>query len=500
MDWVDWGIIGAYGALLLFLGWRASQVKTDTVESHLRADRSLPAWAVVFSILATEVSAATYIGVPEKGFVDWTYMELAVGALLGKCVLSAWFIRLYWRLNLSTVYGFLGQRIGPRTQHIAAWAFLGGRFISTGVRLFIAAIAFAAVTGSNLYVGVLVMAVVSTVFTLFGGLRAVVWTDVAQGILILIGAGAALVVGLSKIGLPLGDLIQEALANGRLEFITFAAPRGPATSAGPSWLYSVRQFPVAVLGGFLLVLATHGTDQENVQQLLSTRSEKSSGRSIILSGLFTFPIVMLFLSCGTMLWLYSRHVGLPPVEASDSIDESRKLFPNFIMKVVPIGLRGLAFAGLLAASIAGSTLNATTSTWVSDIRKNRGPGDLGRVKRLIVVFGGVLAAVGLFFAFWSRGQPRQLIDIALNAMTIVYGGILGTFLVALVSRTRGSDASTTSGLVAGIACGAVGFFQGSIAKALGVSWQPIEWPWQLLASTALTIAVACLGRRAKTGV
>ena len=133
-------------------------------------------------------------------------MELAVGALLGKWVLSAWFIRLYWRLNLSTVYGFLGQRIGPRTQHIAAWAFLGGRFISTGVRLFIAAIAFAAVTGSNLYVGVLVMAVVSTVFTLFGGLRAVVWTDVAQGILILIGAGAALVVGLSKIGLPLGDL------------------------------------------------------------------------------------------------------------------------------------------------------------------------------------------------------------------------------------------------------------------------------------------------------
>jgi solute:Na+ symporter, SSS family len=488
VHWVDWGIIGAYGALLLFLGWRASRVKSDTVESHLRADRSLPGWAVVFSILATEVSAATYIGVPEKGFGNWNYMELAVGALLGKCVLSAWFIRLYWRLNLSTVYGFLGQRVGPRTQRAAAWSFLAGRFIASGVRLFIAAIAFAAVTGSNLYVGVVVMAVVSAVFTLLGGLRAVVWTDVAQGILILIGAGAALVVGLSKIGLPLGELVNEAISNGKFEFITL-------DDGGAGWLHSVRPFPVALLGGFLLVLATHGTDQENVQQLLSTRSEKSSGRSIVLSGLFAFPIVMLFLSCGTMLWLYARHIGLPPVEG-DAIDESRKMFPTFIMKVVPVGLRGLAFAGLLAASIAGSTLNATTSTWVSDISKNRGAGELGRVKRLILLFGGILAAVGIFFAFWSRTQPRQLIDIALNAMTIVYGGILGTFLVALLSRTRGSDASTTCGLFAGIACGAIGFFQGSIASAVGVPWNPIEWPWQLLASTALTAGIACLGKRA----
>jgi SSS family transporter len=486
---LDWGIIAAYGGLLLFLGWRASRAKSDTVESHLRADRSLPAWAVVFSVLATEVSAATYIGVPEKGLTNWNYMELAFGALLGKWVLSVWFIRLYWRLNLTTVYGFLGQRIGPVTQHFAAWAFLAGRFISTGVRLFIAAIAFSTVTGANLYTGVLMMAVVSAAFTLLGGLRAVVWTDVAQGILILLGAGSALAIGLWKIGVPAGQLFQEALANGRLEIFTLG-------DGGAGWLRSTRPFPVAVLGGFLLVLATHGTDQENVQQLLSTRSERSSGRSIVISGLFTFPIVTLFLACGTMLWLYDRHVGLPPLEAGGSIDESRKVFPNFIMKVVPQGLRGLAFAGLLGASIAGSTLNATTSTWISDIRKGRGDPGLARVRRLIVVFGGVLAGVGLFFAWWSQGQPRDLIDIALNAMTIVYGGILGTFLVALLFKDRGSDASATFGLAAGIVCGAIGFFQQSIFRALDVSWRPIEWPWQLLVSIIVTVAVACAGRRA----
>src|SRR5688572_1551862 len=129
MHWVDWSVLLAYAALLVGLGWRASRGLTKTVDSHLRADRSLPVWAVVFSVLATEVSGATYVGVPESAFrANWNYMQFAVGALLGKWVLSKWFIRLYWRLNLKTVYGFLGQRVGPSTQLASAWAFLGGRF------------------------------------------------------------------------------------------------------------------------------------------------------------------------------------------------------------------------------------------------------------------------------------------------------------------------------------------------------------------------------------
>jgi solute:Na+ symporter, SSS family len=488
LHWVDWGIIGAYGGLLLYLGWRASRVKADTVESHLRADRSLPAWAVVFSILATEVSGATYVGGPEWGYANWNYMQFAFGALLGKWVLSVWFIRLYWRLKLDTVYGFLGRQIGPRTQRATAWAFLCGRFISTGVRVFIAAIAFSAVSGAAMEPAILIMAAVSLVFTLVGGLRAVVWTDVAQGILIMLGAGCALAVGLWKIGVPIADLLNEAMSAHKLQVISFQ-------DDGLGWLRSTKPFPVAVLGGFLLVLATHGTDQENVQQLLGSRSEKSSARSIVLSGLFTFPIVATFLACGTMLWLYNKHIGLPQF-ATGSIDESRRMFPNFIMHVVPTGLRGLAFAGLFAASVAGSTLNAATSTWVSDIAPGKGGGeDLRRIRRLMLVFGAILAAVGLFFAVWARGEKKALLDIALSAMTIVYGGILGTFLTALVLRRRGSDVSAVAGLFCGVACGVIGFFQGSIARALGVAWEPIAWPWQLLFSTLVTILVASTGRR-----
>lgn len=490
MQPADWAIIAAYGAVLLFLGWRASRAKSDTVDSHLRADRSLPAWAVVFSILATEVSGASYIGVPQSGYLsNWNYMQFAVGALLGKWVLGRWFIRLYWRLGLDTVYGFLGQQIGPGIQRATAWAFLAGRFIGTGVRLFISAIAFATVSHVDIYSAIAVMAAISLVFTMFGGLRAVVWTDVAQGILIVLGAGSALAFGLWKIGLPLGDLIAEASAANKLEFISWSAD-------GKGWLFSDQPFLVAILGGFLLVLATHGTDQENVQQLLSSRSERASGRSIVASGIFTFPIVTMFLCCGTMLWLYGRHVGLP-TGGSASVDASRSLFPNFIEAVLPTGLRGLAFAGLLAASIAGSTLNAATSTWMSDIAPRRDGGSgTRRVRRLTIVFGGILAAVGMFFARYTQGRTDQLITIALNAMTMVYGGILGTFLCALLFKRRGSDRSAVLGLCAGVACGFAGFFQTTIADWLSVPWTPIVWPWQLLISTSVTLLVAASGRRA----
>jgi SSS family transporter len=489
VHWVDWGIIAAYGALLLFLGWRASRVEAATTESHLRADRSLPAWAVVFSILATEVSGATYVAVPSSGFqANWNYMQFAVGALLGKWVLSVWFIRLFWRLNLTTVYGFLGRRIGPKVQKTTAWAFLAGRLIATGVRLFIAAIAFSTVTGAGIHAAIAVMAAISAVFTLAGGLRAVVWTDVAQGILIMVGAGAALAFGLVKIGLPPGDLVSEALQAGKLEFLTLA-------DDGKGFLASLRPFPVALLGGFLLVLATHGTDQENVQQLLSTRSERSSGRSIVLSGLFTFPIVMTFLACGTMLWLYVRHEPAPPF-GYRTAEEARSIFPSFIMQVLPVGLRGLAFAGLLAASVAGATLNATAAAWVSDIApRERGSG-LARIRRITVVLGAILAAIGMAFAAWAAGERDELIQIALGAMTIVYPGILGTFLLALVSTTRGSDLSATAGLAAGVACGAAGFFQKDL---FGLEQTVVEWPWRMLIAILVAMGVGALGRRASAG-
>jgi len=477
MQAFDWAVLLAYVALVLGIGWYVSR-GTKSAEGHLRADRNLPAWAVVFSILAAEISAATYIGVPETGFKgDWTYLQLAIGALLGKWVVSTWFVRLYWRLNLPTVYGLLLQRIGVRSQRASAWAFLCGRLVASGVRLYIAALAFAVVTGLPVWGCIVLMAGISTLYTLIGGLKAVVWTDVAQGTVFFLGALTALVVGLHSIGLPLSELFSEAFEAGKLRL--FATEGNPLTSTQSLWS--------ALLGGFLLALAVQGTDQEAVQHMLNTRSERSAGRTVLTSGLVTFPIVASFLAVGTMLWLFARHVGTHGY-ALGTPEEVKRVFPNFILHELPVGVRGLVFAGLFAAAISslGATLNAAAAAWTHDIAPRAKGLTLAGVRALTGVFGLLLAGIGLFFEWFAQGSTTDLVQIALGAMTILYGGILGAFLVALFAARRGNDVSVPLGMLAGVLCGAGFFFFGQSV---------LSWPWSLCLSTLVAFGVGLAAPR-----
>jgi SSS family transporter len=482
---LDWLVVGTYAAFVVTLGLLAGRGKR-TAEGHLRAERSLPAWAVVFSILATEISAATYIGVPEMGYSgDWTYLQTTFGYLIGKLLLATFFIGLYWRLNLTSVYGLLGARIGPRTQRATAWAFLGGRLVASGVRLYIGAVAMSAATGLGLELAIVAMAACSIAYTWIGGLKAVVWTDVAQGSIFVIGAVTALAFGLSAIDVPLGELAREAFDAGKLRAFTL-------DDGGRSWLATQQPWPVAALFGATLVLASHGTDQENVQHLLNTKSAKSSTWSIALSALFAFPVVATFLAVGTMLWLYHRHVPF----SGYSLANTKEIFPNFIVHALPTGLRGLVFAGLFATSIAhlGAMLNAASTIWIADIAPPRAGehASLGRVRRLMVVFGVALLGVALFFAWWQTIDEKQLIPLALQAMTIFYGGILGAFLVALLAKRRGSDRSTVLGLCAGIAIGALGFFQ---TRLFGWPSPKLDWAYTIPLAALATFAIAACGKR-----
>lgn len=477
----DWAVLLCYVALVLGIGWYVSR-GTQSAEGHLRANRDLPAWAVVFSILAAEVSAATYIGVPEAGFKgDWTYLQFALGALLGKWVVSTSFVRLYWRLNLPTVYGLLAQRIGARAQRVSAWSFLCGRLVASGVRLYIAAIAFSVVTGLEVWTCILVMGGISTLYTLLGGLRAVVWTDVAQGTVFFVGALTALLVGLHQIGLPLRQVAAEAYWNGKLQLFALDG----------NVLASTRSLWSALLGGFLLSLAVQGTDQESVQHMLNTRSERSAGRTVLTSGLMTFPIVGAFLAVGTMLWSFQRHVGAHGYALSTP-EEVNKVFPNFILHELPAGVRGLVFAGLFAAAISslGATLNAAAAAWTHDIAPRARGISLASVRWLTAIFGLLLAGIGLFFDWFARGSTTDLVQIALGAMTILYGGILGAFLVALFTERRGNDRSVPLGMLGGIAVGALLFFQRQLFGEVR-----LEWPWSLALSTSVAFGLGLLGAR-----
>jgi SSS family solute:Na+ symporter len=482
----DWLVMLAYAAVVVGVGLLASR-GTRSGEGHLRAGRDLPGWAVVFSVLATEVSAATYIGVPETAFKgNWTYLQFAVGALLAKIVLAYVVLPLYWRLDLVSIYGFLGQRLGPATHRVCAGSFLAGRLVASGVRLFIAALAFHKVTGTSLEGGILLMAAISTIYTLFGGLKAVVWTDVLQGTIFVVGAGCALVIGVERSGLGLDGLLEAAAGAGKLRTFQLADPTEP-------WWRTVTALGPAVVGGLFLGLATHGTDQENVQHLLNTRTARASRWSIVASGLATFPVVLLFLAVGTVLWAFHREH--PPVAYGVTGEEARRIFPNFILHVIPSGLRGLVFAGLFAAAISslGATLNAVTAAALTDLRpRGARPVSLAQVRGLNLVFGTLLAGVGVAFAAYARDSGQDLVQFALSAMTMLYGGILGIFATALVLGRRPRDAHGVLALAIGVATGILLFFH---PRLLGLEGPLLAWVWYIPISAGLTLLAGMIFAR-----
>lgn len=498
MNWLDWGVVAGYVGLIVYVGWRAARGERSA-DAHLRANRDLPAWAVVFSVLATEVSAATYIGVPESAFRgNWNYLQFAIGALIGKVIVGTVLVKLYWRLNLATAYGFLAQRAGPRTQRAAASAFVVGRLIGSGVRTFIAAVAFSVVADVDLYAAIAGICIIATLYTMFGGLKAVVWTDVAQGSIFFIGATAAVMFALWKLsgaGVGPGSVVTEALDAGKLQFLNL-----DFVSSG-AWqdIFSTHKpLITAIVGGAFLTLATHGTCQENVQHLLNVRSEKGAVRSLITSGLFTFPIVAMFLSVGSVLWVYHRHFAAVGYGITDDADV-RRIFPNFTMHVMPEGLRGLVFAGLFAAAVAslGATINAVVATWSRDIRPAREL-SLRGVRSLMAGCGVVLMGIAIFFVWWASQSTDDLVNIALSSMTIIYGGILGTFLSALLLPRR-QDGALVVALSVGILAGVMLFFHPQLLAWIGgraVAAPVLAWPWYIPVSTACTVAVASLGPRA----
>ncbi|MFQ5655371.1 MAG: sodium/solute symporter [Planctomycetota bacterium] len=507
MNAADWLVIGAYGLAVLGIGLWAGRGHQSAADHHL-GRRRLPVWAVLCSMLATELSAATFIGVPHASYSPggtWSYLQFAFGALAGKIVLARTLIPIYHRLGVITVYGFIEQRFGPLARRATALCFLCGRVLASGVRLFIAAIAFSVVTGAGVEASIIIAAALAGAYTFIGGIRAVVWTDTLQGAIFLVAAIAT--IGLLALGVPggLGGILEWASGEGRLQVFSFPSflPDGTSGEAtlgrlaeilrhiGSTFLGGSRPFLTAFIGGLFLTLATHGTDHDMVQRLLTTRDGAGGSRALVLSGLFNFPLTAVFLFIGTGLaaW-YATHT------ADYSLADAKRILPIFVLHEMPAGLRGLIFAGLFAAAMSSldSAICAIATTWSVDILK-RTPGEkplLRRTRLASLIFCALLALSALGFAHYDSAfadGSQSLVEFALSAMTIVYGGLLGAFLLALVGRGRGNERSVVLGLGAGVLVGLTLFLQ-------PVLWGKtfLAWPWWIVISAAISFGVAALGR------
>jgi len=460
---LDVAVIAAYCAAVIVFGLVLSGRQRDASDYFL-GHRGLPWWAIMLSIVATETSALTVISIPgiaARG--DLTFLQLAFGYLAGRIGVAALLLPGYFEGTQDTAYQRLERRFGAGARRAASGVFLLTRALADCVRIFATAIPLAIITHWSLPAGILAIGLVTVIYTWVGGLRAVVWVDVIQLGVYLVGGVATLVVATGLAGGA--GAFARAWDAGKLVTLDFT----------PSFkvLYT---FWGGVLGGALLAGASHGTDHLIVQRLLAARGLKDAQRALIGSGAFIIAQFALFLLVGTSLWLAGADQG----------GRSDAIYPSFVITRLPPGLAGLVVAGILAAAMSShasavnSLASASTHDFYAPLARRQEPTHLLWVGRwLTLLWTAVLVAGAMAF----RNQNTPVVQLALSVASITYGALLGTYLLGgWWSRARQRDVIVA--IIASVLA--------MTPVVLGVPWHVLPglaWPWYVPLGTAVTVAV-----------
>jgi SSS family transporter len=462
MSTLDWTICIVYLLSVFFLGLYVSK-RNQSLKEYFLAGRKLGIWSVALSVIATETSAATVIGGPDTAFRgNCAYLQTSLGTFLSRIVLAYLFLDVYYRHDVLTVYSFLDKRYGRAVRVASAGLFCFARLLASGARLYIAAFAVSSIASLGLLQALLLVGLIALVYGTLGGLRAVVATDVLQGLLFL----AVGVVSLSYIVMLAGgfDTVHAvASATGKLTLFDF---RDFDVFSASFW-QNPYTLPGALFGGFFLGLATHGTDQDMVQRLLACRNSKAARRSMLLTAIIELPVAALYVLIGVSLWVLFKETQYH----GPGVHESA--FPYFIEHFVPSGLRGLMLAAVLAAAMSSldSAITALSSVAVVDLvgpfRKRSSHVDedehmpLFEARGFSVFSGLLLITSAYLIGIYHQGlqqalgggedrlRQTELLTLALGVMSVLYGPLLGVFLAAIFSK-RGSQLSALLALFLGI--------------------------------------------------
>ena len=467
LTFADYLVIGLYlAAITAFGSWFARFQKTT--RDYFLTDRSVPWWGICFTIVATETSTLTFIGIPASAYAgNMTFLQLALGYVIGRFLVSLLFIPAYFRGELFTSYELLQRRFGPRVKDLAAGIFLITRTIADGVRLFATALVISIVTQVPVPWTIIVIGLAMIVYTTRGGVAAVIWTDVVQMFVYI--AGALVVFGALHAMIPEGmsGVIEAGQAAGKFRIFDL--------SVDPRTTYTLW---AGVIGGVALTLATHGTDQFLVQRLLSARSAREAQLGLILSGFIVFAQFTLFLMIGVMLWHYYQLNPLAtPLATNDAV------LPTFVVTSLTHGAAGFIVAAIVAAALSPS-INSMAATTVNDFyAKYWNPGadepTLMRVSRAATIFWG-LAQIGVALA---AQRNRSVLDTGLAVLSLTAGPVLGAFLVGVLGKRVGA-----THMLAGMIAGFIALFY--------IWWNGLTgFTWYAFAGASVTALVAHLAAR-----
>ncbi len=524
--WIDGIVLLLYFFGIVGIGLRAGR-KNKTLTDFALGGRSIPWWAVLASIIAAETSAATFLGTPAEGFKtrSFVYAQLTIGTILARIVIAFTFIRPYYRYGVQSIYEFLEIRFGPGTKNLASGIFLFTRVLGIGVRLYLGGVIIKVIwqylfpgTSVDIWIyfwGILFVTVLTTLYTAIGGIKAVVWTDFIQASLMI---GSMLFAVCLLVNHVPGGLvtIREKLGGIPAFFQTgfdFKAGFGPGLKAmfeEPYTLYA------AFIAQTFYTMATHGTDQDNVQRMLTAKNFTASRISLILSGLADLPIAFGFLLVGILLSVYYTVVPDQNLPSADN-----EIFAYYIVTQMPIGIRGLIVAGVFA-TMMGSTsaaLNALATSFTKDFylpyfkRGHPHTSSVYAARAATVVFGILMVIVATIAAYAVLRDPKlTIIPLALQSLGYAYGSLLAVFLLGMLTKRRGRDGTNILAMLLGIASVLVFCRIKLVAIDLGElvtagrlqpqdwdfgGWLPNWWPvvsfpWWILVGCSVCFFVAIL--------
>jgi SSS family transporter len=469
MHGIDLAILVAYVVGCTMLGARLGS-KEGGLKGYFLGERNIPAWAVMISIVATETSAVTFLSVPGIAYRgDMTFLQLAFGYIIARVVVAGVLLPLYFRGEIFTAYEVLARRFGGATQRAASVLFLVTRTLASGIRLLLAAKVLEQITGWGLPFSILVIGASTILYTYLGGLRGVVWADVLQFGVYMLGAFVAMVILMRAVPGGWGHILEAARAAGKLRVID------------PSFDLSLPYTLWAgLIGAMVLDTGTHGVDQMMVQRYLSARSQREAAGALIVSGFVILAQFALFLLLG--VGIYVLYQVEPPGSAPGKDQE----FASFIIEYLPIGVKGLIIAAIFSVTMStvSGALSASASSAINDLYRPLRPqadeAHLMRVSKAMTALWGI-AQVGV--AFGAIGLQQAVIDNALAIAGFVTGLLLGLFLLGLVPGRIGQGAAF-AGMIAGLAAVS--------AVAFGTT---VAYPWYALVGSLTVVAVGLLASR-----
>jgi SSS family solute:Na+ symporter len=439
---VDLAIVIVYllGVTTLGVWFRRGQRGGDreaVSRDYFLGGRTAPWWALAFSIVATETSTLTIIGTPAISYGgNLTFLQLVFGYLLGRVLIVVLLLPGYFRGEFFTAYALIEKRFGERMRAVAASTFLITRAVAEGVRVSAIALVVSVVLGTSERLAVLIVIALTVLYTFEGGMKAVIWTDVAQLLVYLTGSAVTFWVLLHRIPDGWNEVTQVAAAAGhKLQMFDFSFH-----------LATKYTFWSGLIGGAFLTMASHGTDQTIVQRLLAARDQRDSRRALLTSGVIVLMQFTVFLLIGVLLYVFAQHA--PLLAAGERTD---RVLPEFLVREMPMGLAGLLLASIVAVAMsnASGSLNSLAASSVLDFSRLRGrSGDPARFLRLsrgaTLVWGLVLMGFG--FVRWG-----PLLETGLTVASMPFGSLLGLFLLGTLDRganARGAMAGMIAGLAA----------------------------------------------------